>query len=580
MVLIGITISASCTKQSFLDPIIDNTLNEQIVFSDSIRTIQFLNNIYQGLDIGVPPKANATPGFQVASLSDESEIKWNGAGELINTINVESFTIRFGTSVNGIWNGYYQKIRAINIYLFNVDKTPLSASTKNRTKAEVRFLRAYYYSCLMKYFGGIPLVGDVVRDETAPFDVLRAPYEECVNYLVSELDAIAPILPITYSGIDYGRITRGAVLALKGKVLLYAASPFFNGGGITDDPRQIGIITYPNADPSRWQKAFDAFQNLINMPGNPYNLEQSSIRPGDGFYNLFLKRVNNEYLLARMLAPNRNMENYLLPPSRDNRVGGGYGSTDRGLDFPTQELVDAFPMRNGKRISEVGSGYLETNPYVNRDPRFYYSIIYNEARYVSNTTQTQTPVLTYLNAGVDAIKPDGSSTRTGYYGRKMCDTTVSVNVGAAVNRSYPLIRHADVLLMYAEAANEIGQTPLAYTQLRAIRNRAGILPGTDGNYGLPASPTQAQMRTIIQNERFIELTFENHRMFDIKRWKLGEALLNKAFTSIQITKTGNNYTYARVPVAIKRIFTFRSYLWPIPIADVNNNIEFVRNPGW
>ncbi len=530
LAIMGIT--GSCQKQSFLDPVITNTLNEETVFADSIRTFQFLNNIYSTLNVGVPPKRVDDAGFQVASLSDECEIKWNNPASTPNIINIESLGARFTAGATGIWRGYYISIRAVNVYLKNVDKGPLSLATKARTKAEARFLRAYYYSCLMKYFGGVPLLGDAVKDENDEFNILRSPYKDCVDYLAKEMDEIAPLLPINYpNAVDYGRVTRGAALTLKGKILLFAASPFFNGGSTTDDARQKGIISYESADPARWQRAFDALKAAVEMPGNPYALDQSGTKPGEGFYNVFLKRVNSEYVFACMLPANKDMENYLLPPSRDNRAGGGYNQTNRGLDFPTQELVDAFPMRNGKNILEAGSGYVATNPYVGRDPRFYYSIIYNGSNYISNTTQVQAPVFTYIGAPVDGIKNDATATNTGYYGRKMCDTTVSINVGANTIRSYPLIRYADVLLMYAEAANEIGQTALAMTQLKAIRNRAGILAGTDGNYGLLANPTQIQMRKIIQDERFVELTYENHRMFDIKRWRLGETLLNRAQTA-------------------------------------------------
>lgn len=579
MILILICQTA-CRKQSFLDPVISNDLTKESVFSDSVRTMQYLNNIYSTLNMGVPPQGIDVAGFQVASLSDEAEIKWVNAASTPNIINVESLGQRYIDVATGIYRNYYQKIRAVAIYLAEVDKAPLSVATKNRTKAEARFLRAYYYSCLMKYFGGIPILGDDVKTESSEFDVLRSPYGDCVNYLVKELEEIAPVLPLNYTGIDYGRITRGAALALKGKVLLYAASPFFNGGGVVDNPNQTGILTYPNSDPNRWRKAFDALRAVVDMPGNPYSLEQGS-KPGEGFYNLFLKRVNSEYILAFMQAPNRNMERYLLPPSRDNSAGGGYSGVDRGLDFPTQELVDAFPMRNGKGINETGSGYDLNNPYAGRDPRFYYSIIYNGSNYISNVNQLPAPVFTFTGTGstVDAINPSsGAATKTGYYGRKMCDTTVTINVGSNVNRSFPLIRYADVLLMYAEAANEIGETGIAMAQMRAIRQRAGITE--ENNYGLPAAPGQAELRTLIKNERMVELAFENSRMFDIKRWKSGETLLNKAMTGMRITKTGNNYTYTRIAMPIARIFTSKSYLWPIPQRDVNNNPDFVKNPGW
>ncbi len=574
MILVAV---ASCGKRDFLDPVSTNDLNEQTTFSDSARTMQFLNNVYDGLSMETPPKTIDNPGgFPTASLSDEAEGRFAPAGATQNAINTESLSARFINVSDGIWVYYFQKIRAANIFLKNVTNGPLSAELKQRVKGEVRFLRSYYYFILMKYFGGLPLLGDDVKDEGAPFDILRSTYAETVDYLAEELTEVAPLLPVTFSGIEYGRVTRGAALALKGQILLYAASPFFNGGGITDDARQVGVIGYPSADNTRWQKALDAFTELINMPGNPYSLEQSTTRPGDGFYSLFLKRVNPEYVLACMQPPNKNMVRYLLPPS----MGAGGNTFERHLDCPTQQLVDAFPMRDGKNISAAGSGYNAANPYVNRDPRFYYTIIFNTATFLNNTTQNQAPVFTYIGAPVDGLTPGGNSTKTGYYGRKMCDTTVTVTLGGNTNTCYPLIRYADVLLMYAEAANEVGQTDVALRQLKLIRARAGILPGTDNNYGLNAAPSQTEMRRMIQDERFVELAFENKRMFDIKRWKLGESKLNGALTGMNITRVGSTYTYQRFPLAQVRTFTFKSYLWPIPAKELGNNFNFVKNPGW
>ena len=567
---------SACKKQGFLDPVTTNDLNEQTTFSDSARTMQFLNNIYDLLSIESPPKnIDNAGGFPTASLSDEAEGRFAPAGATQNAINTENLSGRFINVADGVWTKYYQNIRAVNIYLRDVETGPLSTSLRQRTKAEARFLRSYYYYVLMKYYGGVPLVGDDVKDESDPFDILRSPYGDCVEYVTKELTEVAPLLPISYTGINYGRVTRGAALALKAEMLLYAASPFFNGGGVTDNPNQEGIITYPSADPNRWKKAFDAFTDLINMPGNPYSLEQATTKPGDGFYNLFLKRVNTEYVFAVMLNSNRDMERYLLPPSRG--VSGNV--FELHLDSPTQELVDAFSMKNGKNIFDTGSGYNPDNPYVGRDPRFNYTVIHNLSTWYDNVTKAQSTIFTYNGAPVDGFNLGGNGTKTGYYGSKMCDTTVTV-ISGLTNRCYPLIRYADVLLMYAEAANETGQTAIAFTQLKAIRSRAGILAGTDGNFGLNPNATQSQMRQMIMDERFVELAFENKRRFDLIRWKLGESKLNGAFTGMIITKTGNNYTYARTKLPQVRTFTFKSYLWPIPAKELGNNKDFVKNPGW
>src|SRR5699024_2910051 len=178
--------------------------------------------------------------------------------------------------------------------LKDVGQSPLSAALKKRTKAEARFLRAYFYSLLMEGWGGVPLVGDSIYDLNAQAQAVRATYADCVDYVVSELDAIAPQLPLTYSGLNYGRITRGACLALKARVLLFAASPLFNGGSIATDEKLEALTGYPTHDPGRWQKALKAAQAVVDL--GVYHLEvDNTTQPGYGFYSVFLKRVNQEY---------------------------------------------------------------------------------------------------------------------------------------------------------------------------------------------------------------------------------------------------------------------------------------------
>ena len=251
---------------------------------------------------------------------------------------------------------------------------------------------------------------------------------------------------------------------------------------------------------------------------------------------------------------------------------------------PTQSLVEAFPMMDGKTIVE-SSAYNPNDPYVNRDPRLTYSIIYNGLSYINNSS-VKTPVYTYMSAGstianttADAYTPSGQF--TGYFSRKMCDENISNGLAATTERAWPLIRYAEILLNYAEAINEAGQPEKAVEKLILLRERAGILPGTDGRYGIKAGITVNELRTLIQNERRIELAFEDHRWNDIRRWKIASTVL-KGFNSIDIiTRTGTNtfvHTISRAP----RPLNFRDamYLLPIPLSEIQKMPLIEQNPEY
>ncbi len=239
-------------------------------------------------------------------------------------------------------------------------------------------------------------------------------------------------------------------------------------------------------------------------------------------------------------------------------------------------------MINGKPISDPASGYDPNNPYVNRDPRFANTIIYNESMLWWGNFSSMRPVYTFDNvaphfptSAQDQFGANG--TTTGYYGRKMAE----VNTSSNTERGWPLIRYAEILLNYAEAINETGQPELAVPKLIEIRNRAGIEPGDNGRYGIPVGVTVAQLREIIHNERRIELAFEGgHRYFDLRRWKMMQegARQNEV---MRITRNADGtYTYNR-DLSI-RVHNFRPalYLYPIPQSEINKMPLMVQNPGY
>jgi starch-binding outer membrane protein, SusD/RagB family len=573
LIVLSSTQSGCKKSSSFLDKQSTNNLNEQTVFADSAHTMDFLAGVYVGMQTWRSSTPNsAGPEHHLDAVTDEATQRYPSAGMFENQVITGSFGGTWTSYLANSWSVLYTNIRGANVFMSNVQRSPLSSALKARTTAEARFLRAYYYSLLMEGWGGVPIVGDTVYNLEASSTNLRSTYADCVDYVVSELDAVASQLPVEYTGLDYGRITKGACLALKSRVLLFAASPLFNGGSVATDPNVKPLTGYVNADPNRWQKALQAAQDVVNL--NTYQLEtDNTTKPGYGFYQVFLKRVNDEYILPYMMPPNVFLETYNLPPSRS--WWNGYHRT------PTQNLVDAFPMANGKSIDDASSGYDAANPYVGRDPRFYYSIIYNGSSYYNRNTRKLDPVWTYQGATPDGIVPmsSGSATHTGYYYRKMMDELIPYQGGGNTNRVLPVIRYAEILLNLAEAANETGNTDLAMEQLHAIRQRAGIPAGADGAYGLPANPSKDEARELIRRERFIELAFEGKRFFDIKRWKAGDMIDGKYSVGMQVVKSGNTYTYNRVNLQLLN-FKDNLYLFPIPQGEISANLGILQNPGW
>lgn len=575
----------ACKKQNaFLDGQAI-ALDENLVFSDSIRTMAFLTGIYSDIAFSFN-KGRWDSHGNTEQATDDAEYTLSGVAQIAVILyngSISPTTYNTRGIVGDFWNTPYANVRRVNLLLSKLPATPLSASMQSRVKGEAMFLRAWYYTQLLIAYGGVPVVGDKVYDKDDLINLPRETFANTVKYISEELDKAAALLPAVYpDDIDYGRVTKGACLALKSRALLYAASPLFNGGCIIPGHKAEALVSYPTASTSYWQAAADAAQAVINS-GTYSLLVDNTTKPGYGFYNVFLQRVNPEYIFGYYRGPNRDFEGYYNPRTRG-------GSTNRSL--PTQDLVDCFPMKNGLQplnadgTINTASGYSATNPYVNRDPRFNYSIIFNGSSYF-NSTGGLSPVYTFVNgtgtipAPTATIDAFDAGTTTGYFSRKMCDSMISANSGANTNRAWPLIRYAEILLNYAEAINEAGQTSLAYPKLIELRQRAGIDPGVNNLYGLKPNMTKEEMREVVRNERRIELAFEDHRWHDIRRWKIAMVTNNQYNKVMKITKNSNgSYTYERRESIRRHNFRPEMYLMPIPDGEINKMPALLQNPGW
>jgi hypothetical protein len=582
IITLTLILFASCQKSGFLDDQSNNALTEQTVFTDSVRTMSFLTLIYQEENFAMHKQRWENGGQEQATDDSEFTLLNTARRPLIlytSSYNADSFPFF------DFWGVPWTNIRRANLLLSKLPTGPLNPSTQRRIAGEARFLRAWFYFNFLINFGGFPNIGDEVFDAEAVINIPRSTFEESVNYLVKELDEVAVILPRVYpDNRDYGRVTMGAAMALKARVLLFAASPLFNGNTFpspTSNERAL-LAGYPsNSTPdqirARWQACANAAKAVMDLNEYSLNKEVAGEPRGRGFYTLFTQRENKEYIYFYNRPPNRDWERFYLP---ETRGGVRYGT-------PTQTLVDAFPMADGKAITDPTSGYNPQDPYKlgTRDPRFYYSIIYNGAIFFSQQTNSRIPVFTHTNAGTDRfVQSSTAAGPSGYFSRKMVDENLNGNGPGNTVRGWSIIRYAEILLIYAEAINEAGQTALAYQPLRDIRERAGITPGND--YGMKPNMSQLEMREFIRNERHIELMYENTRWDDARRWKIAMTVFNgynKLMRPTQVpvsTQFPTGYRYEVVNSLFLHTFAERNYLLPIPRGEIRRAPAMEQNPGW
>lgn len=472
------------------------------------------------------------------------------------------------------WTHNYSAIRDCNVFINDIYRVPLAEKLPSGRPAiaayrsEARFLRAWEYFELVKRYGGVPLLGDTVFTITQNVQVPRNSFSDCISYIVSECDNIKDSLRTVsdITGSSYGRITKGAALALKAEALLLAASPLYNGGNI--DPSNP-LTGYTNADATRWQTAAQAAQDVINL--GVYGLMPNF---KDVFTNQALPiGANNESIFWVQVGTNSSVE-------QNNSPIGYSGAGAEGNTGPTQNLVDAFPTDSGYAITDPASGYDPNNPYANRDPRLTATVFCNATSFwLNRAVQT-------FDGGLD--KPGGSliQTKTGYYMRKFMgpweSVTGSVQFGNTFH-DYIYFRYAGILLDFAEATNEFsGPSAAVYNVLFQLRQRAGVFPGTNFNYGLATNMDQPTMRAAIQNERRIEMAFEEKRYWDIRRWKIAATVYNSnPLAGMDIQAPVNQpLTYNRIPVLTSHFNDPGMYFYPIPYSEVVKNPQMIQNPTW
>lgn len=553
-IYISAAISIAFTLSScngFLDREEDSFIDKTATFDSYNRTKQYLTYAYTLLPDGLNRFSREA---MLASATDDAEFA-------IESAEIQQFNNGSWNALNNpddVWNRYFSGISKCCTLLENTNHVNLDISRLDPDKqveyanslkdirmwrAEARFLRAYFHFELLKRYGPIPIVTSTLSINGNYENTPRPTMKEVVDFIAKECDIAADTLELTpWRNVNdaFGRATKGAALALKSRLLLYAASPLYVDFGDTNEANKP-------TDVALWKSAADAAKAVIDL--NLYELASSY---ADLFKNDF---QNKEYIFVRRYAANSDFEKSNFPVSF-----GGKGGTN-----PSQNLVDDYEMLDGTSF-DWNDPAKAAQPFENRDARLGATILMNMAPFKGKK------VATYPE-GADA-SPNPNATKTGYYLRKFLNEDVNIQTGGSSGgHVVPLFRLAEIYLNYVEALNECDPTnPDIALYLNKVRNRAS-LPNV-------SALSQEQMRAVIQHERRVELAFEEHRSWDVRRWKIASSTLGAPLMGVQIErKPLGGYTYMPVKVE-QRVFQPKMYWYPIPQSEVLKLKQWKQNNGW
>ena len=534
------------------------TYDKNYVFTDFDRTAGVVTDIYSYLDSDIPTDGS------LCSACDESEYAWSWS-------SVFGYTDGRWSPSNPYSRWDFAGIRRANFFLteyVNADFSELKydkdyeAEMKrfNRYPYEVRFLRAYFYFNLARAYGDVPLITKVLTEDEAN-QVTRTPVAEVFDFIVKECDAIleADQLPVRYSDLvgdaangsstDGGRVTKQAVMALKARTLLYWASPLFTKESNSD----------------LWRQAAQANKDVIDFcTANGISLGKYSEIWGTNNWQA------GEMIFVRRVGDMNWPETTNFPVGMENGNSG---------NCPTQTLIDAYEMQaTGLAWDEPGSGYDQTDPYAGRDPRLAMTIAVNGDKWPDTNPN---PLETY-QGGRNGL-PLAGATPTGYYLKKYLDKTIDISTSTgsgSTRHNWVTYRLGEFYLNYAEAVfNYLGSadatdatfTMSAVDAVNVVRSRSDVnMPG------FPTGLSNDEFTEKYRRERMVELAFEGHRFWDVRRWKDGAS--QRSIIEMQITKNGDRYTYNRVTKS--RYWDDKMYLFPIPDSEIRKNPNLTQNPGW
>ena len=541
-----------CSCNDFLDREEDSFIDKTATFDSYNRTKQYLTYAYSLLPEGL----NRFSGDALLGAATDD------ACFAIESSNIQQFNNGSWNALSNpdnVWDRYFAGIAKCCTLLENSNHINLDISRLDPAKrveyennlkdirmwrAEAHFLRAYFNFELLKRYGPIPIIKSTLDINKDYSDTPRPTMKEVVEFIANDCDMAADSLELTpWRNMNdaFGRATKGAALALKSRLLLYAASPLYVDFGDIDEANKP-------SDATLWKAAADAAKAVIDL--NQYELAPAY---DDLFKNDF---QNKEYIFVRRYPSNSDFEKSNFPVSY-----GGKGGTN-----PSQNLIDDYEMLDGTAF-DWSDPVKAAHPFENRDERLLATVLMNGVLFKGKRVAT-------YPGGADAM-PNPNATKTGYYLRKFLNENVNIQTGGGSDgHVVPLFRLAEIYLNYAEALNEYDPTnPDIAVYLNKIRERVS-LPD------VPSGLTQEQMRTLIHHERRVELAFEEHRFWDVRRWKVASSTLGAPVKGVKITQDdAGNFTYSPVQVE-QRVFQPKMYWYPIPQSEVLKLHHWEQNIGW
>lgn len=508
------------------------------VWEDSALIELYVNASYNSINHEFSP-------HMLSDASDETYCIHNWAnfwviqkGEMTSD-NVTSISEKIN-----YWKSAYSNIRTINVFFDRIDDAPVETDLKNRMKGEMKFIRAWIYANLIWRYGDVPLITNLF-ELNQDYKVKRDSYSDCVDFITKELDEAITLLPAKSSSETLGRATGDACKALKARVLLYAASEQNN----------------PSHSKEKWEAAAEATKAVLDAG---YSL-------GNDYQSVFLED-NDEIIFARYFTQ-ANSTDFML-------LNGRNGSNGWTGENPTQNLVNAYEMTNGElpylneelplKINPA-SGYDESNPYVGRDPRLDASILHDGSMWAGRETET-------WHGGLDS--PESSigswnASKTAYAFKKFMVESIPP-AGSSVKPENPWIffRLAEFYLNYAEIMYELGNEEQAREYVNKVRARQSVnMP--------PVTVSGEKLRDKIRNERRVELAFEGHRFFDVRRWCIADETENRDLLAMNIQKQADGSKTYEVTMLLKRSFLEQHKLVPIPRTEIDKSEgSLVQNPGY
>src|SRR5690554_252413 len=609
-VLVAAMVFITSCRDEFLNTQPLGEVSETAVWTDAALAEAFVTEIYAGFGFG---------GFEeqmLASLTDEAI--FTHPGRDITTVTEARSNPASPGWISGTrsWSSMYSRIRAANLALEKLEEPQFENTNGivDRLKGEATFLRAYFNHQLLRNFGAFPIVERTYGLGEDDYEAPRNTFEECVNFIVADLDNAASLLE--GRSMQDGRASQLAALALKARVLTYAASDLHDIPTASAKSNEISsfankeLLGYASGDrTARWQKAKDAAAAVLeSASGNLLDLS-APVSPEEGKQNYINNSLSrnggeNELILGRYFI-NAKQEGggqqglYIGPNGYNNWAGNS----------PVQLLVDDYEMLDGTKFNWNDPAHANA-PYQNRDPRLEGSILHDGSQWKPRSTanqdrdplgQIQTGTYEITNASGAKVTWFGLDTRnspiedwngsyTGYYVRKFIDPDPAiVDQNTYQEVPWPVLRFTEAVLNYVEACIELGEDAEARTWLNRIRYRVGMPAVTESGDAL---------REKYRNERRIEMAYEEQRYYDVRRWMIAPSTFNRQANGINITgtlKPGKtlstyrydpelyNYTYKVVNIdegKENRAWLDKMYWMPIHRDEINRNANLVQNPGY